>query len=448
MSRQVDVLVVGAGIYGAAVAHEAVRRGASVLLVDRGDIAGGASSNSLKVGHGGLRYLQSLDLSRFFESVRERRRWLRDAAPWVAPATFRLDRSGHGIGYRLLLRAGLVVNDLLTPHRNRGVPPPNRLGRSRYPTWQDVQLRDPERILLSLLHGARSAGPGSLEVATYCGVRELRCEGDRVGAQLEDGSRVECTHAFRCVGAHRAGEPAVVAMNLVVDALGMGGDSDATVLAHPDDGRNVFIVPWRGRSMIGTWYFDHPGDPVGRFELRPQWAGEMLRWLAPVHPRLAALSAEDIRLVHAGALPRSPGARDPEPASRKRIESPMPGVTDVVGVKWTTAWGVAIEAVEGALETAPGRPGRAPERLPDLPGRAASEREALRLAVEAEWATRLDDVLLRRVPIAATGHPGVPRVEAASRVLQSLLDWSERERRAQVEAFHALPVFAGNVPAR
>jgi glycerol-3-phosphate dehydrogenase len=64
MARRVDILIIGGGIYGAATAYQAVRRGLSVLLVERADFGSGSSSNSLKILHGGLRYLQSLDLGR------------------------------------------------------------------------------------------------------------------------------------------------------------------------------------------------------------------------------------------------------------------------------------------------------------------------------------------------------------------------------------------------
>ena len=67
-----DLIVIGAGIHGAAAALEATRRGLNVLVIDRGDFGGETSWNSLRVLHGGLRYLQNLDLARFRESVRAR----------------------------------------------------------------------------------------------------------------------------------------------------------------------------------------------------------------------------------------------------------------------------------------------------------------------------------------------------------------------------------------
>src|SRR6266542_5714883 len=80
-----DVLVIGAGIYGACVANEAVQRGLSVALIDKTDFGGATSANSLKTIHGGLRYLQQADLTRMRDSIRERRALLRIAAHLVHP---------------------------------------------------------------------------------------------------------------------------------------------------------------------------------------------------------------------------------------------------------------------------------------------------------------------------------------------------------------------------
>ncbi|HEV3142141.1 MAG TPA: FAD-dependent oxidoreductase, partial [Vicinamibacterales bacterium] len=80
-----DVLVVGGGIYGLAIAYDAAQRGLSVALVERDDFGSGASFNHLRTIHGGLRYLQSLDLRRSRESMRERRTIARIAPHLVQP---------------------------------------------------------------------------------------------------------------------------------------------------------------------------------------------------------------------------------------------------------------------------------------------------------------------------------------------------------------------------
>jgi glycerol-3-phosphate dehydrogenase len=138
----------------------------------------------------------------------------------------------------------------------------------------------------------------------------------------------------------------------------------------------------------------------------------------------------------------------------------------VVGVKWTTAAGVARRAVETAI----GLPGV--RAVPEPAERPLDQGEVLRaaflarhpghgerlapdptlrrgdllFAVEHEWAQTLEDVLLRRTGSASAGHPGRALVKSAADVLQPALGWSDAEKRAQIERFDAHPRFAGNLP--
>jgi glycerol-3-phosphate dehydrogenase len=89
-SRPFDVLVVGGGIYGLAIAYDTADRGLSVALVERDDFGSGSSFSHLRTIHGGLRYLQTLDLRRSRESVCERRTLARIAPQTLAPLPFAL----------------------------------------------------------------------------------------------------------------------------------------------------------------------------------------------------------------------------------------------------------------------------------------------------------------------------------------------------------------------
>ena len=120
MLASYDILILGGGIYGATAAYEAARRGLSVLLLERQDFGAGTSQNSLKIAHGGLRYLQSLDLRRSRESMEERRRLLQVAPHLVRPLRCRMESRSLGGARRLLLRAGLLANEFLSRDRNRG----------------------------------------------------------------------------------------------------------------------------------------------------------------------------------------------------------------------------------------------------------------------------------------------------------------------------------------
>src|SRR5436190_20064394 len=120
--RTFDVLVVGGGVYGLTIAYDAAQRGLSVALIERADFGGGASFNHLRTIHGGLRYLQTLDLRRARESVRERRTLARIAPRFVQPLPFALPLSRAITKGRLAMRAGFLLDGLVAGDRNADVP--------------------------------------------------------------------------------------------------------------------------------------------------------------------------------------------------------------------------------------------------------------------------------------------------------------------------------------
>ena len=108
----VEVLVIGAGINGAAVFRELALNGVRVLLVDRGDIAEGASSALSRMVHGGLRYLETAEFALVREGATERNRLLRNAPHIVRPLRFLIP---HDPSMRpvWMIRIGLFLYDHL-----------------------------------------------------------------------------------------------------------------------------------------------------------------------------------------------------------------------------------------------------------------------------------------------------------------------------------------------
>src|ERR1043165_5014146 len=109
-----DLIIIGAGINGAGIARDAAMRGLRVLLLDKGDIAGGTSSWSTRLIHGGLRYLEYAEIGLVRESLRERERLFHIAPHLVRPLRmlipiYREQRRG-----RLTIRAGMIAYDLLS----------------------------------------------------------------------------------------------------------------------------------------------------------------------------------------------------------------------------------------------------------------------------------------------------------------------------------------------
>src|SRR4051812_3570392 len=177
--RTFDVLVVGGGVYGLTIAYDAAQRGLSVALIERADFGGGASFNHLRTIHGGLRYLQSLDLRRSRESVRERRTIARIAPHTVQPVPFALPLYRPLTRGKLALRAGFLLDRFVSVGRNRGVPASHRIPGGRvysrgsaiqqFPglkrqglkgaaVWHDYVTLEPDRLTFSWALAAHGCG--------------------------------------------------------------------------------------------------------------------------------------------------------------------------------------------------------------------------------------------------------------------------------------------------
>src|ERR1019366_6350457 len=116
-----DLVIIGGGIAGACAAWDASLRGLTVALIERADFGSGASAHSLKVLHGGIRYLQHFDIPRLRESCAERAAFLRIAPHLTRPLPFALPTFGHGLRGKLPLRAAFQLLNVFTRGRNDGI---------------------------------------------------------------------------------------------------------------------------------------------------------------------------------------------------------------------------------------------------------------------------------------------------------------------------------------
>jgi glycerol-3-phosphate dehydrogenase len=198
-SNDFDLLIVGGGIYGICSGWTAALRGLSVAIVDRGDFCCATSANSLKLVHGGFRYIQHLDVPRIRESIRERRILLRIAPHLVHPIPFVIPTYGHGAQGKGPLLIALALYNLLAFDRNRGLKDPERRipwgqviskeeclqlfpalernGLTGGVIFYDGQMYNPPRLALSYLKSAVEAGA---EAANYVEVSGFLRDRDRV----------------------------------------------------------------------------------------------------------------------------------------------------------------------------------------------------------------------------------------------------------------------------
>ncbi|UCG86406.1 MAG: glycerol-3-phosphate dehydrogenase/oxidase [Gemmatimonadota bacterium] len=420
-----DILVIGAGIHGACVARDAALRGFRVALVDQGDFGGATSHNSLKLIHGGLRYLQHADFRRVRQSVQERRFWLRAAPHLVRPLKFIIPLYGWGTRGPLAMGAAMQIYNLLQRGCNRGLPvdrqiPPAHLisreecrrfipgvdekGLSAGAVWYDGQMLDADRALLACVRQAQQVGASAanyVAVDGFIGERET-VEGVRAidlisGEKLEIRARMTVNTAGPWIGQLLAASQFECrpsrhphlhkCMNLMTReffphyAVGIvsGRRSDSMV---PRGGRLYFITPWRGRSIIGTTHVPFEGSPDS-YEFRDD---EINGFLSEVNAAYAParLDRADVEYCYAGLTPATASqarARKTEIRDHEKRDG-VSGLISVSGVKYTTARLVAERVVDLAALKLTGRSGRHQSDNGMLPG-AKGYTEFRALAEEA-----------------------------------------------------------------
>jgi len=362
-----DVLVIGGGIYGLAIAYDASLRGLETALIDRGDFGGGSSFNHLRTIHGGLRYLQTLDVARARESIRERRTFARIAPHAVVPLAFVLPLDASLTRGPLAMQAGFLLDRIVAFDRNDGVPashrlPPGRVTRApAAAVWYDYITVEADRLTFSFALAAAQHGAA---IANYVSARDMlvserRVRGARVTA-VDAGSTfdVQARVVVNATGAAidellaplgaPSGTSLLKAMNLVTTRLG----SDRALGGRTRSGRTLFQVPWRGRALFGTWESPHAVRPEAAAAVDPSEVRAFIGEINEAFPD-AHLTPEDVSLVHRGVVParRVDGgvALEGHQIIHDHADAGIEGLLSVAGTKYTTARAVAEQVVDLAV---------------------------------------------------------------------------------------------------
>ncbi len=353
-----DLLILGGGITGTGVALDAALRGFRVALIDKGDFASGTSSASSKLVHGGLRYLEHGSFPLVYEALHERARLLRNAPHLVRPLRFLLP---FYAGARLApwqWRAALTLYDLLAGrgniHRSRPLSPRRLLaefpglrgdGLRGGAEFYDAQMDD-ARLCVEVVRTAVAAGAVA---ANYVAAVAFERDGGLAGVRALDrvsGSefRIRARQVLNATGpwvdeiCALAGEPAephlapTKGVHLVAPDRGL---SAAFLLLHPRDGRVLFVIPWLGKTLIGTTDEVTPEGPDD-LSVRPEEVAYLLE--AHNHYFTPPLEEGDVLSSFAGLRPLI-RARPGEPSARTRefrVFAGPSGLLSVAGGKYTT----------------------------------------------------------------------------------------------------------------
>jgi glycerol-3-phosphate dehydrogenase len=381
-----DVLVIGGGITGAGVALEAAASGLSVALLEQGDFAGGTSSRSTKLVHGGLRYLPMLDIGQVREDLQERDTLLRIAPYLVRPLPFVLplyarSRRPLGLGLPPILRAGLPLGvagglwlyDVLAGSRGvrrhraltsagaASLVPSLRLdGLRRAYLYYDA-VTDDARLVIAVLRTAVGRGAVACNYVRATGL--LMKDGRVAGARAVDlvSGQHLCVSARTTVNATGVWADSVAAfggrpsftirrskgVHLVLPAGRLRLGRAALVVPETDDGRLAFVVPWRSVVLVGTTdtEWEGPADT-------PPVEGPDVDYLLDHASRYLTvrLTRGDVLGVYAGLRPLvgvsrgtdRPGARL---SRRHEIVRSAEGLITVIGGKLTTYRKMAEDVV-------------------------------------------------------------------------------------------------------
>jgi glycerol-3-phosphate dehydrogenase len=477
--EEFDIAIIGGGIYGAMLLLYAANRGLKALLLDRGDFGSETSFNSLRILHGGLRYLQSLDIQRSRESIREQRWFKREFPDLVQTLPCLLPLHNHGLRRPLLMRIAFGLDRLIGYDRNAGfaiehqVPPPRIISPSETRTyfpqvataglaggavWHDAAIPDTQRLVMEVLNWARSRGGIALN---YLEVTDVVVEEGQVrGLEVSDresgnhqniaatvvinagGPWCENLAARFDAGYRRTAYPSV-AWNVLFKREALS-DFALGVAAQKPGSHVYFLHPWKGRLLAGTGHSAVQDDTpcqVSDLDLNT-----MIADLNRAIPGLA-LSKDQVQRVMSGILPvKKPGstALSKRPIIYEHGSHGGPyGLVSVAGVKLGASRVVAdnvmravcrryFDSGNGKLPKLCDRPASSQGwevSAGDLRGTEADNRRAqLRKIIADEMVVHIDDLVLRRTTLwenpAAT-------MDFAPQIL-ALFDWGERRRREEL----------------
>jgi len=389
-SKCFDLIVVGGGIQGACLALEGSQRGLKVALLEQKDFGSATSANSLKILHGGLRYLQHLDFRRMIESIQSRRYFATFFPDLVAPLPCVIPTQKMGLKHPLPMGIALLLNDLISFNRNKGLLPQVHLphgslvsssechqlfpGLSEaFPVggarWYDYLILNSERLTLEVVKAAVHLGAVALNYVSVSSV--LSYSGKVTGLVVKDVLNpdsdvfeVKAKSVISSVGPWWNQQPEVQdsnvprynalrfakAVNLIVNNKLLGDHAIGMEAADPNnagDKRFFFMVPWQGGTMIGTTY--RPVDEVkpDQLDVSQNEIRDILNTLRVWFPG-QKISEKQVVFSHAGLLPidiRESGAKqgyklhgDTTVTHHKNLgNGGVEGLFSVKTVKYTTS---------------------------------------------------------------------------------------------------------------
>jgi glycerol-3-phosphate dehydrogenase len=366
-----QVIVIGGGINGVAIARECARGGKRTLLVEQHDFASGTTSRSTRIIHGGLRYLEYAEIGLVRESLRERQRLVREKPHLVHPMHFVLALDDQSRRSALAVRAGLWIYRRLGGRGPR--PEPSKDDQRKLEqlldsgrrwsifSFEDAQCEFPERLVAEWLVEALNAGAAARNHTQMLAVdirhkratgvllrdrlsgREERVEADWiVNAAGPWVDRVCWQSQIRTKGAMISG---VRGSHIVLPRF--SGVPEAAVYTEAVDGRPFFVIPWNEQVLVGTTEVPDRDDPA-KTQPSEDEIEYLLNSIQRLFPR-AGISSRNVLYSFAGIRPLPVSSETSLSAvSRKHYlhdhaDDGAERMISVIGGKLTTAAELARE---------------------------------------------------------------------------------------------------------
>jgi glycerol-3-phosphate dehydrogenase len=479
LEKPLDLLVIGGGIVGAGIVRDAAMRGLRVALVEQHDFAFGTSSRSSRLLHGGIRYLAQGRVGLVHEASVEKTIIHKIAPHLAAPLPFLFPTYRTNKEWVLWkLKIGVKIYDLLCSGRNLGksswlgpretvnqapgLSPDGLTGAVRY---FDGLTNDARLVLDSL----RSAAHHGAILMNYC--RFL--DATRNGGEGESSDLWLCTLTDVL-----AGTKITVQAKTIVNAAGPWADHlphsrvklrlakgvhlvvSRSRISAPDtvvmtEGKRIlFAIPWGDRTILGTTDTDYDG-PLDRIFAD----AADIRYILQITNRFfpaANLSETDVISSWAGVRPliADPHGSPSDISRSHQIRNPEPGWWDVAGGKLTTYRLMAEQTVDQIVhalkhndsgqEFGPCRTAREP-LLPSAETQGISgivppefTRDVVKHFCESEWATHLDDVMVRRAGWHYYFKDADARAQQVASWMKEFLGWPDDVFAKEIDRYREL----------
>jgi len=294
-NKTYDIIVIGGGISGAAVAYEAASQGYSVALAEKGDFGAGTSAATSKLIHGGLRYLANFEFGLVRESLKERKTLENIAPNFVYPLPFIVPLHKKGVRKKSILEPGMIIYDLLSYDKgmtwdtSKRLPIHRLLSREKALELEPIIHADdltgailyydcanfnPERLTLAFIKSAVKHGA---EVANYAKVEDFVRGKKQVTGVIVRDLLTNATHTLHGKLIINCGGPwADILLNIARGAEASQHirrsegihiitkkitNANAAVGGLTPTGRPCNLIPWRGHTLIGTTDREYIGDP-------------------------------------------------------------------------------------------------------------------------------------------------------------------------------------------